>query len=166
MRYWFQTYFDTRKAWHQPANIYMFVELQQLKSRLKKTLTCLSAPHLQYRLQTEPHRRCLSMKLRWNTPALSIYFAGATWSVPLLTQTNTHTTPRGQLLYLLHMFALPHMGTLVYIILCIDCTYWLRVYRIQMKEVVRIANMVPIGMDLWASLRSPDLLDPAIMPEI
>lgn len=35
-----------------------------------------------------------------------------------------------------------------------------------MKEVVRIAKMVPIGMDLWASLRSPDLLEPAIMPEI
>lgn len=35
-----------------------------------------------------------------------------------------------------------------------------------MKEVVRIAKIVPIGMDLWASLRSPDLLEPAIMPEI
>lgn len=35
-----------------------------------------------------------------------------------------------------------------------------------MKEVVRIAKMVPIGMDFWASLRSPDLLEPAIMPEI
>lgn len=35
-----------------------------------------------------------------------------------------------------------------------------------MKEVVRIANMVPIGMDLWASLRSPDLLEPAMIPEI
>lgn len=35
-----------------------------------------------------------------------------------------------------------------------------------MKEVVRIAIMVPIGMDLWASLRSPDLFEPAIMPEI
>lgn len=54
-----------------------------------------------------------------------------------------------------------HMGTLVYIIPSINCTY-----RIQMKEVVRIANMVPNGMDLWASLRSPDLLDPAIIPEI
>lgn len=70
----------------------------------------------------------------------------------------TLTTPcRDQLIYLLHMF----MGTLVYIILSMNCTY-----RIQMKEVVRIANMVPIGMDLWASLRSPDLLDPAIIPEI
>ena len=39
-------------------------------------------------------------------------------------------------------------------------------WRIQMKEVVRIAIMVPIGMDLWASLRSPDLLEPAIIPEI
>ena len=35
-----------------------------------------------------------------------------------------------------------------------------------MKEVVRIAIMVPIGIDLWASLRSPDLLEPAIIPEI
>lgn len=35
-----------------------------------------------------------------------------------------------------------------------------------MKEVVRIAIMVPIGIDLWASLRSPDLLEPAIIPII
>ena len=35
-----------------------------------------------------------------------------------------------------------------------------------MKEVVRIAIIVPIGIDLWASLRSPDLLEPAIIPEI
>lgn len=35
-----------------------------------------------------------------------------------------------------------------------------------MKEVVRIAMMVPMGMDLWASRRSPDLLQPAIMPKI
>ena len=35
-----------------------------------------------------------------------------------------------------------------------------------MKEVVSIAIMVPIGIDLWASLRSPDLLEPAIIPEI
>lgn len=34
-----------------------------------------------------------------------------------------------------------------------------------MKEVVRIAIMVPTGIDLWASLRSPDLLEPAIIPE-
>lgn len=39
------------------------------------------------------------------------------------------------------------------------------VSRIQMKEVVRIAMMVPMGMDLWASRRSPDLLEPAIIPE-
>lgn len=37
--------------------------------------------------------------------------------------------------------------------------------RIQMNEVVRIAMIVPMGMDLWGSLRSPDLLDPAIIPE-
>lgn len=34
-----------------------------------------------------------------------------------------------------------------------------------MKEVVRMAMMVPMGMDLWASRRSPDLLEPAIIPE-
>lgn len=34
-----------------------------------------------------------------------------------------------------------------------------------MKEVVRIAMMVPKGMDLWASRRSPDLLEPAIIPK-
>lgn len=38
-------------------------------------------------------------------------------------------------------------------------------WRIQMKEVVRIAIMVPTGIDLWASLRSPDLLEPAIIPK-
>lgn len=27
-----------------------------------------------------------------------------------------------------------------------------------------IANMVPIGMDLWASRRSPDRFEPAIIP--
>lgn len=36
--------------------------------------------------------------------------------------------------------------------------------RIQMKEVVRMARMVPMGMDLWASRRSPDLLEPAMIP--
>lgn len=28
-----------------------------------------------------------------------------------------------------------------------------------------MAMMVPNGMDLWASLKSPDLFEPAIMPE-
>lgn len=32
-------------------------------------------------------------------------------------------------------------------------------------DVVRIAQIVPIGMDFWASARSPDLFDPAIIPE-
>lgn len=36
--------------------------------------------------------------------------------------------------------------------------------RIQMKEVVRMARMVPMGMDLCASRRSPDLLEPAMIP--
>lgn len=31
--------------------------------------------------------------------------------------------------------------------------------------MVRIAIMVPMGMDLWASRRSPDLFEPAIIPE-
>lgn len=35
-----------------------------------------------------------------------------------------------------------------------------------MKEVVKMAIIVPIGIDLWASLRSPDLFDPAIIPGI
>ena len=33
-----------------------------------------------------------------------------------------------------------------------------------MKVVVSCAAIVPIGMDFWASLRSPDLLEPAIIP--
>ena len=37
--------------------------------------------------------------------------------------------------------------------------------RIQMKEVVRTAMMVPMGMDLWASRRSPDRLEPAMIPK-
>lgn len=32
-------------------------------------------------------------------------------------------------------------------------------------EVVRIAKMVPIGMERWASLRSPERLEPAMIPE-
>ena len=27
-----------------------------------------------------------------------------------------------------------------------------------------MAQIVPMGMDFWASARSPDLLDPAMMP--
>lgn len=37
--------------------------------------------------------------------------------------------------------------------------------RIQIKEVVAIARMVPIGMDFWASLRSPERLEPAMIPK-
>lgn len=36
--------------------------------------------------------------------------------------------------------------------------------RIQTRVVVVIAKMVPMGMDFWASRRSPDLLEPAMMP--
>lgn len=36
--------------------------------------------------------------------------------------------------------------------------------RIQIKDVVTMAKMVPVGMDFWASLRSPERLDPAMMP--
>ncbi len=31
-------------------------------------------------------------------------------------------------------------------------------------EVVTMAMMVPIGMDFWASARSPERLEPAIIP--
>ena len=37
--------------------------------------------------------------------------------------------------------------------------------RIQMNVVVAMARMVPMGMDFWASRRSPDRLEPAMMPE-
>lgn len=37
--------------------------------------------------------------------------------------------------------------------------------RIQIKEVVAIARMVPIGMDFWASLRSPERFEPAMIPK-
>lgn len=33
-------------------------------------------------------------------------------------------------------------------------------------DVVRMAHIVPIGIDFWASAKSPDLLDPAIIPKI
>ena len=35
---------------------------------------------------------------------------------------------------------------------------------IQTSDVVVMARMVPTGMDFWASRRSPDRLDPAMMP--
>lgn len=38
-------------------------------------------------------------------------------------------------------------------------------FRIQMMEVVRIARMVPTGMERWASFKSPERLDPAMIPE-
>lgn len=39
------------------------------------------------------------------------------------------------------------------------------VKRIQTMEVVRIARIVPMGMERWASFRSPDRLDPAMIPK-
>ena len=36
--------------------------------------------------------------------------------------------------------------------------------RIQTRLVVVMAQMVPTGIDFWASSRSPDLLEPAIIP--
>lgn len=36
--------------------------------------------------------------------------------------------------------------------------------RIQIRAVVRMAAIVPMGMDFCASLKSPDLLEPAMMP--
>lgn len=33
-----------------------------------------------------------------------------------------------------------------------------------MKEVVAIARMVPMGMDFWASRRSPERFEPAMIP--
>lgn len=33
-----------------------------------------------------------------------------------------------------------------------------------MKDVVTMAKMVPVGMDFWASLRSPDRFEPAMIP--
>ena len=36
--------------------------------------------------------------------------------------------------------------------------------RIHTADVVATAPMVPVGMDFEASAKSPDLLDPAIMP--
>lgn len=37
--------------------------------------------------------------------------------------------------------------------------------RIQTKEVVRMARMVPMGMERCASFKSPDRLEPAMIPE-
>lgn len=34
-----------------------------------------------------------------------------------------------------------------------------------MMEVVIIARMVPTGIDFWASRRSPERLEPAMIPE-
>ena len=33
-------------------------------------------------------------------------------------------------------------------------------------EVVIMAHIVPIGIDFWASAKSPDLLEPAMIPRI
>ena len=37
-------------------------------------------------------------------------------------------------------------------------------YRIQTAEVVAMARMVPVGIDFWASRRSPERLEPAMIP--
>ena len=37
---------------------------------------------------------------------------------------------------------------------------------IHNSDVVSVARMVPVGMDFCASFRSPDLLEPAIIPEM
>ncbi len=37
--------------------------------------------------------------------------------------------------------------------------------RIQTVEVVVMAAMVPMGIDFWASRRSPERLEPAMIPE-
>lgn len=36
--------------------------------------------------------------------------------------------------------------------------------RIHTREVVTMARMVPTGIDFWASRRSPERFEPAIMP--
>ena len=36
--------------------------------------------------------------------------------------------------------------------------------KIQTKEVVPMAAIVPIGIDFWASFRFPERFDPAIIP--
>ena len=37
--------------------------------------------------------------------------------------------------------------------------------RIQTREVVVMAAMVPMGIDFWASRRSPERLEPAMIPK-
>lgn len=37
-------------------------------------------------------------------------------------------------------------------------------HRIQTAEVVAMARMVPVGIDFWASRRSPERLEPAMIP--
>lgn len=36
--------------------------------------------------------------------------------------------------------------------------------RIQTAEVVAMAKIVPVGIDFWASRRSPDRFEPAMIP--
>lgn len=47
---------------------------------------------------------------------------------------------------------------------CACAPHTLTPLRIQMKDVVTMARMVPVGIDFWASLRSPDRFEPAMMP--
>lgn len=51
--------------------------------------------------------------------------------------------------------------------LCCNACYLAsgRSERIQTVEVVVIAAMVPTGMDFWASRRSPERLEPAMIPD-
>lgn len=51
------------------------------------------------------------------------------------------------------------------LILSIHIGFGCNATRIQMMEVVIIARMVPTGIDFWASRRSPDRFEPAIIPE-
>lgn len=37
-------------------------------------------------------------------------------------------------------------------------------WRIQINDVVTMAKMVPVGIDFWASLRSPERFEPAMIP--
>lgn len=49
-------------------------------------------------------------------------------------------------------------------VVCMYMLEVLRTRRIQMVVVVEMAAKVPMGMDFWASFKSPDLLEPAMIP--
>lgn len=50
----------------------------------------------------------------------------------------------------------------IWVTTCQDSTHF---KRIQTSDVVTMARIVPTGMDFCASLRSPDLFEPAMIPE-